>query len=139
MKLGIIGIGKMGVAIAHRVLQAGHEVFGYDPNQEALLRAEKIGVKKIKEIKELPEKVDIIWLMVPSGEIVDNVLDELKPHLIGRNILVDGGNSKFTDSIRRAKELEEKNIDFLDCGTSGGLRGEDIGFSLMVGGNQDAY
>ena len=139
MKVGIVGLGKMGAAIAHRLVQAGHEVVGFDPNGKALQAAQKIGVKKADNLKDLAQKARIIWLMVPAGEIVDNVLDELKPHLLGKDIIVDGGNSKFTDSIRRAEELQKLGIHFLDCGTSGGLRGEDIGFSLMVGGNQDAY
>lgn len=139
MKVGIIGLGKMGKAIAQRLLNAQHEVFGFDADQQTLDQASKIGVKKSKNLEELTKNVRILWLMVPAGEIVDKVLEELRPYLIGRDIIIDGGNSKFTDSIRRAEELATIGVHFLDCGTSGGLRGEDIGFSLMVGGNYDAF
>lgn len=139
MKLGIIGLGKMGKAIAHRVLNAGHEVIGFDVDQETLDQAVAIGVRKASDLEDLVKQARILWLMVPAGEIVDKVLAQLQPYLLGRDIIVDGGNSKFTDTIRRADELKKIGVDFLDCGTSGGLRGETIGFSLMVGGNQDAY
>lgn len=139
MKVGIIGLGKMGKAIAQRLINANHEIFGFDVNSKILDQAHTIGVKKAKNIKDLAEHVRIFWLMVPAGEIVDKVLEELRPFLIGRDIIVDGGNSKFTDTIRRAQELAKAGVHFLDCGTSGGLRGAEIGFSLMVGGNYDAF
>jgi 6-phosphogluconate dehydrogenase len=139
MKVGIIGLGKMGKAIAQRLLNARHEVIGFDVNSKILDKAHNIGVKKAKDIKNLAEQVRIFWLMVPAGEIVDKVLEELRPYLIGRDIIVDGGNSKFTDSIRRSENFLKSGVNFLDCGTSGGLRGEDIGFSLMVGGSFEAF
>ncbi|MGE0207133.1 MAG: phosphogluconate dehydrogenase (NAD(+)-dependent, decarboxylating) [Candidatus Babeliales bacterium] len=140
MKVGFIGLGKMGSALVTRALQDGHEVVGFDTHKENSqdLKQHK-NFTFAHDLKSLVDDTRILWLMVPAGKIVDNVLDELKPHLAGRPIIVDGGNSKFTDSIRRAKELETCGVHFLDCGTSGGIRGKEIGFSLMVGGNQDAY
>lgn len=139
MKLGIVGLGRMGKAIAHRVLQAGYEVIGYDPNEQAVKEAEKIGVKPVSSLEQLAQETNIIWLMVPAGKPVDATLNELEKYLSAGSIIIDGGNSKFTDSIRRAEELKKHGILFLDCGTSGGLRGQDIGFALMVGGERSAY
>lgn len=139
MKLGIVGLGRMGSAIAHRVLQVGYEVVGYDPNEQALKEAEKIGVKPVSSLEQLAKETNIIWLMVPAGKPVDDSLRKLEKHLSAGSIIIDGGNSKFTDSMERAATLKKLGILFLDCGTSGGLRGKDIGFSLMVGGDRSAY
>lgn len=139
MKLGIIGLGKMGSAIAHRVLLAGYKVVGYDSDVEAGEMLKKMGGEIVASLHELPKHAEIIWLMVPAGDPVDEVLSVLQKQLQHTHILIDGGNSKFTDSIRRAQELKKHGISFLDCGTSGGLRGQDIGFSLMIGGEYDAF
>ncbi len=139
MKVGIIGLGRMGNAIAQRAAQAGHEVIGFDPSSSSQEEAQNIGIFLSSSMADLAWQTRVIWLMVPAGTIVDSVLQELAPHLKESDIIIDGGNSKFTDSIRRAKELAQRGIIFLDCGTSGGLAGRDIGFSLMVGGDHDAY
>ncbi len=139
MNLGIIGLGKMGHAIAQRVVTAGDVVFGYDIGKQAQQEAQQIGVQLVDTIKQLPSKTNVIWLMLPAGELVDNTIDELKVELEPGAIIIDGGNSNFKDSIRRAQALAVDNIHFLDCGTSGGLKGQEIGFSLMVGGNKEAY
>ncbi|MEX0939874.1 MAG: decarboxylating 6-phosphogluconate dehydrogenase [Candidatus Babeliales bacterium] len=139
MKLGIIGLGKMGKAIAYRVLQANHEVIGYDRDETVLRDAEKIGVSPAKNIEEITKQTNIIWIMVPPGDTVDAVLTKLHKLLPAGSIIIDGGNSKFTQSIERAEICKKLSIRFLDCGTSGGLRGQTTGFSLMIGGDHNAY
>jgi len=139
VNIGIVGLGKMGNAIAQRLVQAGYEVIGYDLNREALDQAHKIGVETASSLKDLAYSARIIWLMVPVGKPVDDTIEKLIPHLKGGDIIIDGGNSKFTDSIRRAQMLKPENIFFLDCGTSGGLQGRAFGFSLMVGGDEASY
>jgi 6-phosphogluconate dehydrogenase len=139
MKLGFIGLGRMGKAIVYRVIRGGHDVIGYDPNSLAIAEAEKIGVYAVSTIDKVAEHARIIWIMVPAGDPVDAVIKELQPHMLAGDIIIDGGNSKFTDSIRRAEELKKSGIFFIDCGTSGGLRGQGTGFSLMIGGDRMVY
>lgn len=138
MKFAIIGLGKMGFAIAERVLDAGHEVIGFDVDIALRKKLTEVGGKAASSLQELAQEARIFWLMVPAG-LVDQVLNDLALHLKGGDIVIDGGNSKFTDSIARARMLQLKNIYFLDCGTSGGVHGRVHGFSLMVGGDKDAY
>lgn len=139
MKVGVIGLGKMGISVAYRLAKGGHDVFGYDVDTKVCQEAEEIGVTCALSVKEMAKKIDILWLMVPAGKAVDSVLESIQPHLTKETIVIDGGNSKFTDSLRRAKELKKQNISFLDCGTSGGLYGRQIGFSLMIGGELSAF
>lgn len=139
MNVGVIGLGRMGHAIAKRVHNAGHVVIGYDVDAQARAYAESTGIVIAESAESLPDKVDIIWLMLPAGDMVDQMLHKLKPRLKKETIIIDGGNSNYKDSIRRAHELAQDDIQFLDCGTSGGLQGAEDGFSLMVGGQQLAY
>ena len=139
MNIGLIGLGKMGHAIAHRLINGGHHVVGFDANPTAQEEAKKLGATTAHSIPELAQQVRIIWLMIPAGKLVDDVLKTLLPHLKPNDIIIDGGNSLFLDSIRRHELLRAKNINFLDCGTSGGLLGEKIGFSLMVGGDKEIF
>jgi len=139
MKIGLIGLGRMGNAIGQRAVRAGHEVVGFDLSAESQQAAQKVGITLANNVSDVAQQTRVIWLMVPAGEIVDTVIKQLLPHLQEGDIIVDGGNSKFTDSIARAKKLAASGIIFLDCGTSGGLLGRDIGFSLMVGGDKEAY
>lgn len=138
MKIGIIGLGKMGNAIAFRCLQAGHDVVGYDRDEHAKRDAEQMGVTIALDLADLAAQTRVIWLMIPI-DVVDAVLDDLRPHLKAEDIVVDGGNSFYKDSIRRAQSLYADGIIFLDCGTSGGVRGKLGGFCLMVGGDDAAY
>ncbi len=139
MKLGLVGLGQMGEAIAYRVLNAGHELVVYDVNKEACKPAQELGATVADSLEDLAAQVRIVWLMVPAGDVVDDVIHNLKKHLKTDDIIIDGGNSKYTNSIRRAKELAQDGIFFLDCGTSGGLDGRANGFCLMVGGDDATY
>ncbi|HSW73703.1 MAG TPA: decarboxylating 6-phosphogluconate dehydrogenase [Candidatus Limnocylindria bacterium] len=139
MRIGIIGLGRMGQGIAHRVLQAGYHAVGFDLDVQACALVADMGVTIAPDIASLARQVDVVWIIVPAGPIVDKVLASLKPVLTSSTVVIDGGNSKFTDSMRRAQELLAQGVAFLDCGTSGGLHGKEIGFSLMVGGDQQAY
>lgn len=140
MKFGLIGLGKMGEALAYRALQAGHEVFGFDLSADNCAIAAKEGVQIVSNIADFAHKdIHIFWLLVPQGKIVDNVIGELQPLLQPGDIVIDGGNSKYTDSMKRAQELANKDVFFIDCGTSGGVNGRKNGFCLMVGGDKKAY
>lgn len=139
MKIGVIGLGRMGSAIAARLVEDGHTVFGFDVNQETRLNARKEGIITVESLTEIAQHVRIFWLMVPAGEIVDITIQALIPFLQAGDIIVDGGNSRFTDSIKRAQELEQKHITFVDCGTSGGLEGRTVGFCLMIGGKKHVF
>ena len=138
MTFGIVGLGRMGNAIAERVLNAGYPVMGFDVHQETQEHARKMGVQ-LADLATIAQEASVIWLMVPAGDIVDQTLQQLVPHMPKNGICIDGGNSFFKDSIRRAEELQQKGLFYLDCGTSGGLHGRETGFSLMVGGKQEAY
>ncbi len=139
MKLGIIGLGRMGNGIAHRALAAGYCILGYDPDLHMQQEAEKIGIQLYETPDALAQEADVIWLMVPAGKTVDTVLSHIAKVLKPGTIIVDGGNSHFTDSMRRAKELALRGIHFLDCGVSGGVHGQANGFCLMVGGQYESY
>ncbi len=136
MKIGLIGLGKMGQAIAHRLLKAGHQLIGYDSTPNMVDYITQIGGTGVDNLVSLAEQARVIWLMVPAGKPVDDVIAVLKPHLKAEDIIIDGGNSHFKDSVRRYEDLKKINVHFLDCGTSGGVHGKDLGFSLMIGGDQ---
>jgi 6-phosphogluconate dehydrogenase len=139
MHLGVIGLGRMGRIVVDRVLDAGHDVTAFDVDEAAVADAADAGATAADSIGDLAERLGSekrIWLMVPAGDPVDAALDELAPHVDGDDIVVDGGNSNFHDSLRRAEATEAA---FLDCGTSGGPAGAELGFSLMVGGPEWAY
>lgn len=139
MKFGVIGLGRMGSAIAFRAVAAKHEVLGFDPSAQSRQQAEAEGIPTCASILEIAAHTNVIWLMVPAGDVVDAVINELRPVLKPGMIIIDGGNSNFKDSKRRAEQLQKDGIIFLDCGTSGGLYGRNFGFCLMIGGNHEAY
>lgn len=139
MKLAVIGLGRMGGAIAQRALNAGYCVLGFDPDVKTQKECAAHGIQIYDDLQELAKEADIIWLMTPAGKIVDDTIKSLSGQLDETKILLDGGNSNFNDSVRRAKELALKKIAYLDCGTSGGVHGLKNGFCLMVGGDLNAY
>ncbi|WP_049921831.1 phosphogluconate dehydrogenase (NAD(+)-dependent, decarboxylating) [Halopiger djelfimassiliensis] len=139
MQLGVIGLGRMGQIVVDRVLDAGHDVVAFDLEPEAVATAADAGAEPADSIPDLVARLDgpkRIWLMVPAGEAVDAALEELESHLDADDIVVDGGNSYFEDSVRRAQSCPAA---YLDCGTSGGPAGAELGFSLMIGGPERAY
>ncbi|MBS1986446.1 decarboxylating 6-phosphogluconate dehydrogenase [Candidatus Dependentiae bacterium] len=138
MNFGIIGLGKMGAAIAQRAVAAGHTVWAFDPTHAGRLSGQHAGAQVTTNLYEVARHAQVIWLMVPSS-IVDSLLKDLVTHVEHGSILIDGGNSNFHDSIRRSHELAAQGIDFLDVGTSGGVHGLAHGFSLMVGGDAQIY
>ena len=139
MKVGIIGLGRMGMAIAARAATAGFQVIGYDPNTELQNESEKNGIIFYKNIDQLAKEADIIWLMIPAGAVIDQTIEKLINCMQPGALVIDGGNSNFVDSIRRAQRLTAHTINFLDCGVSGGIHGAKNGFCLMVGGNYEIY
>jgi 6-phosphogluconate dehydrogenase len=141
MKIGIIGLGRMGTAIAHRLHKAGYTLLLFDINPIACHSLRELpGVKVLEALEQMPYQVDIIWLMVPAGAPVSNDIAALLPHLKAGHVIIDGGNSHFEDSIKRAAMLlKERSVYFLDCGTSGGIYGLKDGFSLTVGGDKETF
>ena len=139
MIIGLIGLGKMGNALASRLIKRGFHVVGFDYDAHACEQARAIGVEIVDQIITIPYKARIIWLMVPAGKPVDDVLQLLIPASQQEDIIIDGGNSNFNDTIERARMLRTHHVRFLDCGTSGGIHGKEHGFSLMVGGDKKAY
>jgi 6-phosphogluconate dehydrogenase len=139
MELGVIGLGRMGRIVVDRTLAAGHDVVAFDVDDDAIAAAADAGAVPVDSLDSLATHLGAekrIWLMVPAGDAVDAALEELEEHLTGEDIVIDGGNSHFEDSVRRA---EATDAAYLDCGTSGGPAGAELGFSLMVGGPEPAY
>jgi 6-phosphogluconate dehydrogenase len=139
MELGVVGLGRMGQIVVERTLDAGHDVVAFDLDESAVDEAAEAGATPVDSLDALADQLGgdkRIWLMVPAGEAVDAALEDLAGHLDGDDIVVDGGNSHFEDSVRRA---ESTDAAYLDCGTSGGPAGAELGFSLMVGGPEWAY
>lgn len=140
MELGMIGLGRMGGNMAERLLRGKHRVVGYDPNAETLRLVVKKGAVEADSLGVLTEQLTpprVMWLMVPPGDPVDDTIKSLLPDTTPGDIIVDGGNSYYKDSIRRAKMLREKGIHFLDVGVSGGIWGLSEGYSMMIGGDGD--
>lgn len=137
MELGMVGLGRMGANMAQRLVQGGHVVSGFDPSPEARQRASSQGIAPADSLAALVAALPtprVVWLMVPAGTIVDDTLDTLLPLLAGGDVVIDGGNSYYKDSQRRAARLEQAGIALVDCGTSGGVWGLTEGYSMMVGG-----
>lgn len=147
LNIAVVGLGRMGLGIADRLAEAGHRVTAFDLSAEARQAAALVGADTVDSPEELPAATKtprILWLMVPAGPVVDKVLFDgpgaLAPRLQRGDIVIDGGNSNFRDSMRRSARLrEERGLSMLDCGTSGGIEGQDIGYCLMVGGERGAY
>ena len=141
MKLGYIGLGKMGANMVERFLEKDHEVVAYDRNADAVKAAKNKGAQTADTLTVLVAALPLprlVWIMVPY-QAVDAVLKELTPLLVPGDVVVDGGNSPYKESIRRAKELEARGIDFLDAGVSGGPAGARNGACIMVGGRKEVF
>lgn len=142
MELGMIGLGRMGSNMARRLLGGGHHVVVYDPIKKAvaaLVEQDAIGTTSISELVGKLAGPRAVWLMVPSGEPTDSTINALAAELAPGDIIIDGGNSNYKDSRRRAATLSEQGLIFLDVGTSGGIWGLKEGYCLMVGGDIEAF
>jgi 6-phosphogluconate dehydrogenase len=138
MKIAVIGLGKMGHAIAQKLHNGFFEVVGYDRNESARVDALKAGIPVVDCIDAL-QGVDLFWIMVPAGAVVDVVIAEIVPLCRKGTIIVDGGNSFYKDSQRRAQMVAQQGLFYFDCGTSGGIHGMTDGFCLMIGGDRVMY
>ena len=141
MKIAMLGLGKMGGNMSARLIRNGISVVGYDNNQsvvQELVSTENlIGATSIEDTLSKLDGQKIIWMMLPAGEITENQINDLIPQLSPGDIIIDGGNSNYKQSVKRGLMLEEHQIGFMDCGTSGGVWGLDNGYCLMVGATSD--
>ena len=142
MKIGLVGLGRMGANMSCRLITAGHEVVGYARTAatvEGYVKDGSVsaGATSLADLAAKLEKPRVLWLMVPAAS-VDATLEQLLPHLSAGDIVIDGGNSFYQDDIRRSEELATHGIKYIDCGTSGGVWGKDRGYCLMIGGPKDA-
>ncbi|MFZ3199828.1 MAG: decarboxylating 6-phosphogluconate dehydrogenase [Candidatus Acidiferrales bacterium] len=138
MELGMIGLGKMGAYMAERLLRGGHRIVGYDRDAAPIARVVEKGAVGANSIEALVAQLHApraVWIMVPSGPPVDETIALVAPHLAVGDTIIDGGNSYYRDSVRRAAALAAQKLNFIDCGTSGGVWGLTEGYSLMIGGD----
>ncbi len=141
MELGIVGLGRMGANMARRLMRDGHRVVAYDVNPDAVSELAGEGADGAASLAELAAKLSApraVWVMVPAGEITEETVEAVAAELEAGDAIVDGGNSYYRDDIRRAAKLQGKGIDFVDCGTSGGVFGLERGYCLMIGGPDEA-
>ena len=141
MEIGFVGLGRMGLNMSRRLLRGGHRVVGWSRGMEHREPAQSAGVVVVDQLPDLVPALQpprAIWLMIPAGPPVDQVLDDLLPRLSAGDLVVDGGNSNYRDSRRRHERLAAAGVAFVDAGTSGGIWGLENGFCLMVGGDPPA-
>lgn len=142
MQIALIGLGKMGFNLGINMHRHKHEVLAFDLNKQTVEAAKQKGISTSASIEQLIHALKgrkVIWLMIPAGDAVDLTIQELIPLLRAGDIIIDGGNSNYKDSVRRAQELGAKGIDLLDCGTSGGMDGALNGICAMIGGKKEAF
>lgn len=139
MELAMIGLGKMGGNMVTRLLQGGHRVVAYDVDPKAVQRMVESGAEGAASLAEAVQKLSaprVFWVMVPSGAVTEDTIQSLAKLVSPGDVVIDGGNSYYKDSVRRAAELEARSIHFVDVGTSGGVWGLKEGYSLMIGGDE---
>jgi 6-phosphogluconate dehydrogenase len=142
MQIGLIGLGKMGFNLALKLKKSGHQVLAYDLSKSACEKIRQQGIATASSVSDLILSLPgrrVIWMMVPAGKAVDVIVSNLKNHFHANDILIDGGNSHYKDSIERARQLEEQGVYLLDCGTCGGVSTVESGLSLTIGGNTEAF
>ena len=141
MQLAMIGLGRMGGNMVRRLVQGGHELVVYDQSAEAIKAHAGKGITAAKGVGDAAQQLAprrVVWIMLPAGDAVDQALDQVLPKLSRGDIVIDGGNSNYRDSLRRAEALKAKQIEFVDAGVSGGVWGLEAGYCLMVGGSAAA-
>ena len=139
MELGMIGLGRMGGNMAQRLLRGGHRVVGFDPDAGARKALEDDGGGSADALQALVAALPaprVLWMMVPAGKITDGTVDTLAGLLAPGDVVIDGGNSNYKDTLRRAAALADRRIGYVDCGTSGGVWGLAEGYALMIGGDK---
>ncbi len=142
MQLAMIGLGRMGGSMVRRLIQGGHELIVYDQNAEAVKAYVGKGVRKAENVADIARQLSprrVVWVMLPAGAPVQSTIEQLVPRLSRGDIVIDGGNSNFRDSLRRAEALQAKGIEFIDVGTSGGIWGLEGGYCLMIGASPAAF
>ena len=142
MQLAMIGLGRMGGNMVQRLLQGGHELVVFDRSSEVVQQHVAIGATGAKDLADLCAQLRrprVVWVMVPAGTAVEHTIEQLLPGLSRGDIIIDGGNSNYKDSKRRAARLKEKGIEFIDAGTSGGIWGLTVGYCLMIGASPEAF
>src|SRR5215210_5308789 len=142
MQLGFVGLGKMGGNMVHRIMRdSDHDVVAFDYNEDAVSTAEGHGATGVHSLEDLVaglSKPRMVWIMVPSGDPTEQTINALAPLLEPGDVVIDGGNTKWHDDVRRAATLDEQGLRYVDVGTSGGVWGLDIGYCMMVGGHQES-
>jgi 6-phosphogluconate dehydrogenase len=139
MELAMIGLGKMGANMTERLVKGGHRVVGYDLSPQSVAQIVEKGAEGADSLEDLARKLpdpQIVWIMVPAGAPVDKTVEALLPFLRPGAVIIDGGNSYYRDTLRRAEQCEPLGVQFVDCGTSGGIWGLEEGYSMMVGGDR---
>jgi 6-phosphogluconate dehydrogenase len=142
VRLGLIGLGRMGFNMARRLRQGGHEVVAYNRSLDKVKEAEAYGVIGADSVQSVVGKLRaprVVWMMVPAGQATEETMIDAASHMAPGDLLIDGGNSRWTDSVRRHQYCRERGLRFLDIGTSGGIWGLQIGYCLMAGGETEAY
>jgi 6-phosphogluconate dehydrogenase len=141
MRLAMIGLGRMGGNMVRRLLRGGHQVVAWDRSADAIQQVAQEGAEGARDLADLCAKLHaprVVWIMVPAGAPVDDTIRELVQHLEPGDVIIDGGNSNFHDTIRRGTALASRDIAYVDAGTSGGIWGLENGYCLMVGGEREA-
>lgn len=141
MKVGLVGLGKMGINLGQNLLDQRHGVVAFDVNSNAVEQMKEYGASGVSSLQELVQSLEpprVVWLMVPHT-VVDSVISEVKPLLAEGDIVIEAGNSHYKESIRRYNELRENKIRFMDVGTSGGMEGARNGACYMIGGDREAW
>jgi 6-phosphogluconate dehydrogenase len=142
VKLGMVGLGKMGYNLVLNLMENGHEVVANDINEEAMQKIKAEGAEIAADYQAMADmlpKPRVIWLMIPAGDLIDQVIEKFTPYLEEGDILIDGGNSNYKDTLKRAEKLSAAGIHFMDVGTSGGMEGARHGACTMIGGDAEVF
>ena len=142
MEVGMIGLGRMGLNMAIRLVRGGQKVYGWNRSEEPRQHLAAEGGTAVATVEELVKSLKapkVVWIMLPAGQLVDDTIDNLLGMLKPGDVIIEGGNSRYTDSVRRGKKATEKKIHFMDAGVSGGIWGLKIGYCQMIGGSDEAF